>query len=116
MALQPAIIELMKNKRDSAIKKLVSDIVKEARPEKIILFGSAAFGKFTSQSDIDICIIKEGDSVKIKRQVWDMLWKSGYNWNIEPDIHVYNPQIYQKYLSQNDPFIKEIAKGKVLYG
>jgi uncharacterized protein len=55
--------------------KLVSEIVRRiltvAQPERIILFGSAAVGKMTRDSDIDLLIVENnpldphGESVRI---------------------------------------------------
>ena len=47
--------------------------------------------------------------------LWGLLRKGGYDWSIEPDIHVYPPAVYSDYLRRNDPFIVEVAKGKTLY-
>jgi predicted nucleotidyltransferase len=92
-------------------------ILKKIRPEKIILFGSVAQGKIHPDSDIDICVIKRTkDRLKIKEKIWDLLWKADYNWEPEVEIHVYSPEIYQDWLSRNDPFLEEIEKGKILYG
>jgi predicted nucleotidyltransferase len=104
----------MKKKYQKEIQRIV-EALKFYKPEKIILFGSAASGKFHSGSDIDICLIKKGDRIKIKRGVWNLLRQAGYSWEIEPDIHVYDPAVYTDWLKRGDPFIKEIEKGKVFY-
>jgi predicted nucleotidyltransferase len=36
-------------------------IVAAARPEKVILFGSAARGEMTKDSDLDVLVIKDGE-------------------------------------------------------
>ena len=41
----------------SKISRIVSSIVKECSPEKIILFGSHAYGKPTKDSDIDLFVV-----------------------------------------------------------
>lgn len=93
----------------------LAEILKKSKPDKIILFGSAAFGKQKRDSDIDLCIIKDGNPLKVKSYAWKLLQESGYDWKTEPDIHVYPPHIFSDYLRRNDPFVEEIAKGKVLY-
>lgn len=93
----------------------VIGVIKTLEPEKIILFGSAAFGKIREESDLDLCVIKKGDRLEIKRQISGLLWDAGYDWDIEPDIHVYDPAIYKDWLARADPFLEEIEKGKVLY-
>lgn len=99
---------------DREVKEIVSAL-KLYNPQKIILFGSLASGKFHKDSDIDICLIKKGDRLRIKREIWDLLRKANYDWELEPDVHVYDPAIYADWLRRGDPFIEEIEKGKVCY-
>jgi len=42
------------------IKEVVDRILKVTRPEKIILFGSAATGQMGPDSDLDLLVIEEG--------------------------------------------------------
>jgi predicted nucleotidyltransferase len=44
---------------DSMISEVVAKIVKNFRPEKIILFGSQVWGKPKDWSDIDILVIMD---------------------------------------------------------
>ena len=90
-------------------------IIKKLNPEKIILFGSAISGKIKKDSDIDLCVIAKGDRFEIKKEIWEGLWKSNYDWEIEPDLHVFDPKTYKKWLLGGDPFLEEIEKGKVIY-
>lgn len=90
-------------------------IIKKLKPEKIILFGSFAYGEIHRDSDVDLCVIKKGDRLKIKRQIWRLLWQADYDWQPEVDIHIYPPHLYKDYLLRNDPFLEEVEKGKILY-
>lgn len=97
------------------IQKITGEI-KKIKPEKIILFGSAAFGRITGDSDIDICVIKKTkDRLKVKLQLSELFWKTKVGFEPEIDIHVFPPQVYKDWLRRNDPFIAEIEKGKILY-
>ena len=98
------------------IKKLI-EILKHYQPEKMILFGSAASGKFHPESDIDICLIKKfKDSLlNEKRKLLDLLWKYDYDYLVDPDIHLYKPSRFKHELKRNHPFLEEIVKGKVVY-
>jgi predicted nucleotidyltransferase len=49
------------------IKKIVDQIVKNYRPQKIILFGSRARGKAKTSSDIDLAVIKKTKDNFIER-------------------------------------------------
>lgn len=47
----------------------VSDkIVREFKPDKIMLFGSYAWGKPGSDSDVDLLVIKESNKTRLERQ------------------------------------------------
>lgn len=46
------------------IKRITKQIVKNYNPEKIILFGSFAYGKPKPSSDIDLLIIKKSRKKK----------------------------------------------------
>lgn len=98
------------------IKKLI-EILKHYHPEKIILFGSAASGKFHPESDIDICLIKrfKNSVLEEKRKLLDLLWKYNYDYSVDPDIHLYKPIRFNYELKRNHPFFKEIVKGKKVY-
>lgn len=94
----------------------VLQAVKTIKPEKVILFGSAVSGRFKRGSDLDICILKKGDRLQLKREISGRLWDLGYDWEIEPDIHIYDPLIYEDWLNRGDPFLEEVERGKVIYG
>ena len=63
---------------DKLIKEIVRRILSVAQPEKIILFGSAAAGRMTRDSDIDILVVENepgntrGESVRIRRALGSM--------------------------------------------
>jgi len=92
-------------------------IKKEYKPEKIILFGSFAWGKPTRHSDIDLFIIKRTNQRHIDRsvEVAKILNEENKIFAIEP--LVYTPQEVAYRLKIGDPFIKKIInKGESLYG
>ncbi len=45
---------------ESLLSEIISRILSVATPEKIILFGSAAVGNMTADSDIDLLIVDTG--------------------------------------------------------
>ena len=53
------ILFTMKLYSDTKIQKVATRIAKEYNPEKIILFGSYAWGKPTFDSDVDFFIVKK---------------------------------------------------------
>lgn len=98
------------------LKKIVNKIKDEYQPEKIILFGSYAYGKPTKDSDIDLLIIKESGKRRIERfcEVRKII-RDIKGISVQPVVFT-NEEI-KKRLKIGDDFIKEILeKGKVLYG
>lgn len=98
------------------IDEIVRQLVANYKPEKIILFGSAARGDMGPDSDLDFCVIKDGlDAVPRHKRVGDVL-------NIIPhtvatDVLVYTPWEIKKRLYLKDPFfVQMFSEGKVLYG
>ena len=58
---------------DRKMRKLISEVVDRIKekyePEKIILYGSYAYGKPTEDSDIDLFIVKDTDKRRVDRYV-----------------------------------------------
>jgi len=104
---------------DEVIKKIVDILVKEYHPDKIILFGSYAYGKPTEDSDIDLLIIKAIDEkrridriVEVRRLVHNSIKRIGIPFS---PIVLTKEELYNR-LEIGDDFIEEITnKGKVLY-
>lgn len=95
------------------IQKITNKIAKKYKPEKIILFGSYAWGKPTKDSDVDFFIVKKTKKPRFNRQ---LEVRRLINGEIAADILVYTPQETQKRIEMRDFFIKSIlTKGKILY-
>lgn len=91
----------------------VEKIVRELNPEKIILFGSYAYGNPTPDSDVDLLIILKTDSKRAERVV--AVSNILYPREFPVDILVKTPQELNDELTHNF-FLREItSKGKVLY-
>lgn len=85
----------------------------EFRPEKVILFGSHAYGTPAEDSDVDLLVIMEhsgsgvAQAIEIVRQVRS---------RIPVDLVVRTPQEMRQRLQWNDFFLKEVVqRGEVLY-
>jgi len=108
----------MRNKRVKRLIQVMAEkIKKEYTPEKIILFGSYAWGKPNKDSDIDLFIIKRTNERHIDRsvRVAEILDEENALFAIEP--LVYTPEEVSYRLKIGDPFIKKIMKkGRILYG
>jgi len=97
------------------IKSITSQIIEKYKPDKIILFGSAARGESTAESDADFIIIKQDTpyfGAERIRELSRLITRE-----IAVDFLIYRPDEFEKRLSMGDPFLKSIIKeGKVLYG
>ena len=99
------------------LPKAVERIVTALKPEKIILFGSYAYGNPTHDSDVDLLVIMEtkGKHKEIHRAVSMLLYPRQF----PVDIIVKTPEEIEEAMKggkDNGFFIREIVKkGKVLY-
>ena len=97
------------------IQRITEQIVEKYKPDRIILFGSAARGELEPDSDADFLIIKKETplyGVDRIRQLSQMIDR-----NIPVDLLIYRPEEFERRLQMGDPFLKTIIKeGKTLYG
>lgn len=102
-------------KYESKIPEIKDKIVKEINPEKIILFGSYAWGKPTDDSDVDLFIIKDSEEKRINRsrEVREAIFGS----DVPIDVLVYTPEEIKKSINESrNLFIEDIIRnGKTLY-
>ncbi len=106
----------MKQHFQDEIDSIVSQLVTHYQPEKIILFGSVAWGRPTKDSDLDILVVKEGlESVRPHDRYMNLI--KAVDSDTAVDFLIYTPYEIKKRLFLNDPFFKTImSEGKVLYG
>ena len=98
---------------EAEIRSITGQLIEKYKPEKIILFGSAAKGKFRVGSDLDFMIVKETKKAKVERmrEVVGLV-----NKKTPADFLVYTPQEIRRRLAMGDYFIEDVFKeGKVLY-
>ncbi|MBI5304653.1 MAG: nucleotidyltransferase domain-containing protein [Chloroflexi bacterium] len=111
----PAIIPIGSDAPVSeTLPKAVRRIVRELRPQKIILFGSYAYGNPTPDSDVDLLVIMESDAPRTERflAVARLLRPRVF----PLDLLVHTPKEIHHSLTHRDFFIQEItSRGKVLY-
>lgn len=105
--------DLGQNLFDKKLSEIVVKIAEEFKPEKIILFGSWAWGEPGPDSDVDLLIIKKTeDTRKLAREIDDVLFPRSF----PIDLIVYRPDQVEKRNKMGDFFISDIlSKGKVLY-
>lgn len=99
---------------ETKISEIKEKIVKEINPERIILFGSYAWGTPTGDSDVDLFIIQRTNKSKRARQVF--LRRKLFGSGVPMDILIYTPEELEKRLSMRDVFIRKIIRdGKLIY-
>lgn len=97
-----------------SLRPAIQRIVNELKPEKIILFGSYAYGSPNPHSDVDLLVI-----MKTRASLKERSWAVSRLLLPRPfpvDILVKTPKEVQQAIKAEDFFLKEtLTRGKVLY-
>jgi predicted nucleotidyltransferase len=100
-------------KRMAYIRKLCKRIAEAYKPEKIILFGSHAYGKPTPESDVDLLIVMDYEGrpieqmLKIQREL-DIV--------TPVDLLVRTPEDVKRRVEEGDMFMRLVVeRGKIMY-
>ena len=96
-----------------AVQGLADRIAGEYHPDKVILFGSRAYGTPHADSDVDLLVILsfEGKTSRKSVEILDYL-----NVFFPLDIVVRRPEDVERRYREGDPLIREaLDRGKVLY-
>lgn len=99
---------------EEILHEITGRIVKAFSPQKIILFGSYAYGKPTPDSDVDLLIIQPSAQSHTEQSVAisELILPRPF----PVDILVRTPEEVDKALVEKDFFIKEILEhGRTLY-
>ena len=95
------------------IKRYCTDVAREFSPERIVLFGSYAWGTPTNDSDVDLMVVMpkrrgtKSQSLEIRQKV-----HAGF----PVDILVRQPQEIARRLQEGDSFVTEVmTRGRVVY-
>jgi predicted nucleotidyltransferase len=96
-----------------SIAELSASIVRAFRPERIILFGSYAYGRPSPDSDVDLLVVMpyRGHSARKAAEILEEVSP-----RMSVDLLVRTPKQVRQRLAWNDFFMREIVeRGKVLY-
>lgn len=103
----------MRSSVANQIKRVAEQIAREFHPDKIILFGSHAYGRPGPDSDVDLLVIMRFRGRPV-RQAIAILNKLNVLTPI--DLLVRTPEQVQERLALGDQFMREIVeRGKVMY-
>ncbi len=95
------------------ITMLAEQVVEEFNPDKIVLFGSYAYGTPDDASDVDLLIVMpfEGKSTDVAMRLWERLRPK-----FSVEFLVRRPDDTARRYEQWDPLVRDaLDKGKVLY-
>lgn len=105
-----------RHKVGDVIQDILEKLVAGYAPQKVILFGSYAYGEPDRNSDIDLLIIKETPERFLDRWVTVRRILSDPQRMLPLETLVLTPEEVNRRLAVGDQFIAEILKkGKVLY-
>ncbi len=97
-----------------AINDVVKRIANKFDPERIILFGSYAYGKPRPYSDVDLLVVMETRKRPLAKQLEISRALSPHPFGM--DILVRAPKQLKERIAMGDYFLREIVtKGKVVY-
>jgi len=111
--LEVPTIDIRKRIPDSVIRTLAHRIAEKFHPQRIVLFGSYAYGTPRPESDVDLLVVMEttlGESEQALeiRKYLQILFGL--------DLIVYTPQKLSQRINWGDSFLKEITeRGMILY-
>jgi len=98
---------------ERTIQELVDRIVKEFHPEKVILFGSRAYGMARPDSDVDLLVILpfEGSAYRMTANLMGVA-----RLGVPVDVVVRRPEDAARRYEWGDPVVRDaFDRGRVLY-
>jgi predicted nucleotidyltransferase len=96
-----------------AIEQIVWGIVKQFHPQKVILFGSYAYGTPDEDSDVDLLVVMEtdGNTLHVAATI-----SASFDHIFPIDILVWKPGKLEESFARRGNFATEVlTRGKVLY-
>jgi predicted nucleotidyltransferase len=98
------------------LQSIVEKIRREYQPDRVVLFGSYAYGQPNEDSDVDLLVIKQTTERPIDRRVAVARIISDPNATIPVEVIVLTPDELQQRLRIGDQFLLEVAeRGRTLY-
>jgi predicted nucleotidyltransferase len=99
------------------INRIARQVAERLSPERIILFGSYAYGTPTEDSDVDLLVVKRmrGNVFKMAAEIYGFIHSvTGSAFSV--DVIVRTPAELKRRIALNDFFLREITeKGAVVY-
>jgi len=110
----PMKLQRIETVTEEVLREVVRRIVAAVDPEKIILFGSYAYGKPHKDSDLDLLIIMPSDQPRWRRSI--PIYNALRGLLLPKDVIVYTPEEVEEWADVPQAFVTTaIHKGRVLY-
>src|SRR5688572_13146892 len=98
-------INVHKRIPQAAIDAVVEQIVEKFHPQRIILFGSYAYGELRPESDVDLLVVMDTPRKEMEQAV-RICEALDYHFGL--DLIVRKPATLAKRLEQGDYFLREV--------
>jgi predicted nucleotidyltransferase len=99
-----------------AIEQIIQRLVESYQPQRIVLFGSLAYGEPNEDSDIDLLVVKDTTETPLERRIRVRQLAADPQRRIPFSPLVLTPDELACRLDLGDAFYQEIMRrGKVLY-
>ncbi len=99
--------------KQETLDDIIGRIVEAVKPERIILFGSAARGDMGRNSDVDLLVVKEGENAWT---VMGRIYENLYGVDAAVDAVVVSPEEVERYKDSHALVIKPaLQEGRVVY-
>jgi predicted nucleotidyltransferase len=99
----------------AALDELIRRIVEVARPDRIVLFGSAARGEMGPDSDLDVLVVKSG--VEHRRRLAQDIYMNLSGVGVEVDVIVLTPEDVEAQRDSVGSIVgPALDEGRVIYG
>lgn len=103
---------------EALLIEVVARIVREANPEKVILFGSRARGENRTDSDMDLLVVVSEETLRQngRRRLLARFWSAMGHLPFSFDFLLFSPEEVNRWQSSvNHVICQAIRDGKVLY-
>ena len=97
-------------------QKILDKLITSYQPQKVILFGSYAWGEPNDDSDLDLLVVKETQEKFMDRAIHARHGLENVSGTQPLDLVVFTPSEFEHRKASGDPFIKLIVEeGRELY-
>jgi len=101
------------------VREFINLVAEVVNPDKIILFGSYAYGEPNDKSDIDLLVIKNGKDLTIddETEYTVAIHRARRNRQINPryDIFFGTESQVSEIASKGGSYVDALQKGKIMY-